>query len=166
MRVSDKCKKHYVAHLTLISVDFRAYPSARLLICHPPNCLFSYISLCPHLPPSSPFNSLPRLSSSLPASPPLCECCCFALLCGYERRSPQGIGGEDVSQGAVWCSAFCGPACPRRADRQLHALGGTNRGTGPLVYLKHEFSHPQNTWPFRLCTDLFRIILQSKEEKG
>ena len=30
------------------------------------------------------------------------------------------------------------------------ALGGTNGGTGPLVYLKHEFNHPQNTWPFRL----------------
>lgn len=33
---------------------------------------------------------------------------------------------------------------------------------GPLVYLKHEFNHPQNTWPFRLCTDMFRMILYSK----
>lgn len=37
-----------------------------------------------------------------------------------------------------------------------------SRGTGPQVHLKHEFSHPQNTWPFSLCSDMFRVILQSK----
>lgn len=67
-------------------------------------------------------------------------------------EEPQGSGGEDVSQGAVWCSAFCGPACSKHTDRHLHALGGTNKDTRPQLYLKHAFSHPQNTQPFRLCT--------------
>lgn len=87
MRVSDKCKKHYVAHLTLICVDFRAYPSARLLICHSPNCLFfRYLTLSS---PSSPHPNLIPSPVSPPPSLPLCECCCFPLLCGYEQRSPR-----------------------------------------------------------------------------
>lgn len=57
-----------------------------------------------------------------------------------------------MSQGAVWCSAFCGPACSRRADRPLHALGGTNKDARPHVYLKHKFSHPT-----KLCTDMFSV---------
>lgn len=33
---------------------------------------------------------------------------------------------------------------------------------GPLVYLKHELSHPQNTRPFRICSDMFRMTLYNK----
>lgn len=46
-----------------------------------------------------------------------------------------------------------------RSSMYWKALTGA---PGPLVYLKHELSHPQNTRPFRICTDMFRMILYSK----
>lgn len=114
MRVSDTCKKHYAAHLTLICVDFRTYLSAWLLTCHSPNCLFSYISL------STPFPPLPLIpfpSRSLPpSSPSLCSVLMSGGAPGKRRRGciPGGLFGVllSVDQHA-----------PRRADRQLRALG-------------------------------------------
>lgn len=46
-----------------------------------------------------------------------------------------------------------------RSSMHWKALTGA---PGPLVYLKHELSHPQNARPFRICTDMFRMILYSK----
>lgn len=112
MTLSEKCKKHYAAHLTLNHDDFRTF--FLQLGCSSATLLIVFFYIYPSLSPPPPFYS------------PLCECCCFFPLCSEE---PQGSGGEDVSQGAVWCSAFCGPACPRRADRQqLHGPRRHQRG--------------------------------------
>lgn len=84
-------------------------------------------------------------------------------------EEPHGSGEEDVSQGAVWCSAFCGPACSKQADRQLHTLGGTNKGIGPLGLLKtvfvDEFSHPQNTQPSDSALTCSELFSKAKMEK-
>lgn len=162
-RVSDRCKKHYmqlISHLsvsTLTPMHQLGCASATFLIVS----FLIYHSVVA-LPPS-PFHSPLSSSSSLPS---------------LWRRwfhsapwlwvlEPQGSRGEDASQGAVWCLAFCGPACPRLADRQQFlALGGTNRssGGGGLVYLK--FSHPQNTWSFRFCTDMFKWFSEAKKKRS
>lgn len=121
--------------------------------------IVSFHILCPH-PPPPPFNSLPL---SLPPSFPLCEGCCFTLLCGCECWSPREAEERMYPRGLFGVLLSVDQHAPDwlTSSSSMHweALTGA---PGPLVYLKHEFNHPQNTWPFRLCTDMFRMILYSK----
>lgn len=111
------------------TLSFSTFSSASLLISHSPRCLFSYLS---H--PPSP--SLPSLVPLLLADDE----------CWSSGEEEAEWGGEDVSQGAFWCSAFCGPARPQTgwqagsATVQLEALDRRRRGF--RFYLKHKPSHP------------------------
>lgn len=65
----------------------------------------------------------------------------------WSSGEEEGEEEEDVSQGAFWCSAFCGPACAQTGWQagstsvQLEALNRRRRDL--RFYFKHKLSHPE-----------------------
>lgn len=142
MTLSEKCKKHYAAHLTLNHDDFRTF--FLQLGCSSATLLIVFFYIYPSLSPPLHFillsvNAVVFFPSAL-RSPREAE----------ERMYPRGLCGVLLSVDQHAPDGLTGSSST--------ALGGTNGGTGPLVYLKHEFNHPQNTWPFRL---LHRHVLDN-----